>query len=103
MRWAPVTAVLAAEPDGPLAQTFRSPLMVYLARTAYAAAGTDPAELCDRGTFPTKELVERHLFNSYLPAVYAEQGRPRTADRAARWLAFLASDLDRRAIRDFAW
>ncbi|GAB3831853.1 NACHT domain-containing protein [Dactylosporangium cerinum] len=57
-RWRPVLAHLAAEPDGGLAHVFRTPLMVYLARTAYRAPGSNPAELL---TFTEPGNVELHL------------------------------------------
>src|SRR5262249_18142778 len=44
-RWQPVLTHLAAQPDGILARTLRTPLMVYLARTAYHIPGSDPAAL----------------------------------------------------------
>jgi hypothetical protein len=102
-RWESVLDTLAAEPHGALAQTLSSPLMVYLARTAYSHTRADPAELCDGPVAGSRQLVERHLFDSYLPAVYAHAPRPYPADQAARWLSFLAGFLHRQQARDLAW
>lgn len=99
-RWAPVVEAMAREPHGPLAQTFGTPLMVYLARTAYADPRRDPGELCDRDNFGTRELIERHLFDTYLPAVYDHPAR--VAD-ASRPLWFVATYLTGAGIRDLAW
>jgi energy-coupling factor transporter ATP-binding protein EcfA2 len=111
-RWNPVLAHLAAYPDGALARTLRTPLMVYLARTAYHTPGTDPAALL---AFTDSDAIERHLLDAYLPAVYAPRTAPPrtqhtpaaaptyTAQQAHRWLAFLADHLTREQTTDFAW
>ncbi|ANZ40697.1 hypothetical protein BBK82_36580 [Lentzea guizhouensis] len=104
-RWTPVLGALPA--GGVLAEALSSPLMVYLARTIYAAPYTDPGELLG---FPTREAVEQHLVGAYLPAVYEQ--RPRAVDpyrpaktpqwtvaEAGRWLRFLA----RRPGQEFPW
>lgn len=111
-RWNPVLAHLAAHPDGALARTLRTPLMVYLARTAYHRQGSDPAALL---AFTDPAVIERHLLDAYLPAVYAPRtAPPRTrhapaaaptysAQQAHRWLAFLADHMTREQTTDLAW
>jgi hypothetical protein len=112
-RWDPVFAALRA--GGPVAQVFRTPLMVGLARTIYnprpgehAASVPDPAELCDANRFPAARDVESYLFDAFIPAAY----RPRTehrcpwpADKAERWLAYLARHLAENVggSTDIAW
>jgi DNA-binding SARP family transcriptional activator len=114
MRWGPVAAHLRDHPDGALARALRTPLMVDLTRTAYAAPDTDPADPCDTDRFPDPESVEHHLLDSYLPATYTHRPSPpahddrralRTYDpaQAQRWLGFLAARLSRRQTRDIAW
>lgn len=107
-RWRPVTEVLVAEPFDDVAEALSSPLMVYLARTAYASPRTEPRELL---AFPTREAVERHLLNAYVPTVYGprvdvvDTYRPRRRssrwpiEDVARWLTFLAKWPG----QEFAW
>ncbi|RSM47030.1 NACHT domain-containing protein [Amycolatopsis balhimycina DSM 5908] len=114
-RWRPVEQRLRRQPDSPLAQALRTPLMVDLARAAYADPKTDPGELCDTDRFGGPELIEDHLLDAYLPAGYAHRptppapdGRPvtpRTYDprQAERWLGFLARRLQDQRTRDLAW
>ncbi|MEU7903474.1 hypothetical protein [Actinoplanes sp. NPDC049118] len=112
-RWEPVVAHVTAHPDGVLAQVFRTPLMLYLAQSAYRSSGSDPAELL---TYTEPDGVELHLLNAYVPAIYTS--RPRLAGRdddpagdpvayapeqAERWLAFLADHLAREGTADLAW
>lgn len=114
-RWEPTVERLRQDPTGPLAQVMRTPLMVDLARTAYANPATDPGELCDAARFPDRVTIEAHLLDAYLPAVYstrppppAQHDRPVAApryapDEAERWLVFLARHLQRLQTRDLAW
>lgn len=108
-RWRPVEERLGDNPDGALAQALRTPLMVDLARTAYAHPSTEPGELCG---FDEPATIEEHLLDAYLPATYANRpsppapnARPATPrayepERARRWLGFLARRL---RDRDLAW
>ncbi|MFC0541537.1 BTAD domain-containing putative transcriptional regulator [Kutzneria chonburiensis] len=111
-RWGPLVERLRREPTGTLAQALRTPLMVDLARTAYANPATDPGELCDTERFPDRAAIERHLLDAYLPSVYARRpssparvDQPRDYDPAhvERWLTFLARRLERERTRDLAW
>ncbi|MCE7010861.1 NACHT domain-containing protein [Kibdelosporangium philippinense] len=111
-RWHPVIEKLRQEPDGPLAQALRTPLMVDLARTAYAHPGTDPSELT---RLPDRAAIEGHLLDAYLPAVYIRrpappahidrptQPRDYDLEHAKRWLSFLARQMERGGTRDLAW
>ncbi|WP_020660470.1 BTAD domain-containing putative transcriptional regulator [Amycolatopsis benzoatilytica] len=111
-RWQPLVTWLKREPTGALAQALRTPLMVDLARSAYASPATDPGELCDTARFPDRATIERHLLDAYLPSVYARRpspparlGLPREYDpkHVERWLSFLARRLERERTRDLAW
>jgi DNA-binding SARP family transcriptional activator len=115
-RWQPVIAHLHRHPRGALAQALRTPLMIDLARTAYAHPDTTPAELCDTARFADAETVKGHLLDDYLPAAYARRQTPllpphdrrtsaRTYEpaRAARWLGFLAQQSRRQQTQDIAW
>lgn len=107
-RWRPVTDVLVAEPFDDVAEVLSSPLMAYLARTAYSPPGTEPRELL---TFPTREAVERHLLGAYVPTLYGprvdvvDTYRPRRrtsrwpVEHVLRWLTFLAKWPG----QEFAW
>lgn len=109
-RWRPVAEHLRGHQTGALAQALRTPLMVDLARSAYAHPATDPRELCDTARFPDRAAIEDHLLDMYLPTVYADQPVPpgrreRRYDpaRASSWLTFLARHLDQARTRDLAW
>ncbi|MFB9410298.1 NACHT domain-containing protein [Dactylosporangium matsuzakiense] len=109
-RWATVTEHLHAHPDGVPASVFRSPLMLYLARTAYRDTRRDPGELLG---LAEPDQLEAHLLDAYLPAVYAPRvaapgavaarAPATTPDQATRWLTFLARHLDREDTTDLAW
>ncbi|RFS84889.1 NACHT domain-containing protein [Actinomadura spongiicola] len=88
-RWRPVLDHLRAEPGGTLAEALTTPLMLFLARVAYSAPGSDPRALL---SFTDPADVENHVLEAYLPGVYAEYLYPRYPERKARrWLATLAS------------
>ncbi|MFE1314785.1 hypothetical protein [Streptomyces sp. NPDC058755] len=94
---------------GPTVQALANPLMVTLARSVHADAPSNFAELSDTGRFPDSSAVERHLFNAFLPALYARAqqrdpvSRRRAPDRAHRYFAYLASRLESDGTYDFAW
>ncbi|GAA3862618.1 BTAD domain-containing putative transcriptional regulator [Saccharothrix violaceirubra] len=110
-RWQPVAEHLRHRPGGPLARALSTPLMVDLARVAHADPAADPGELCDDSRFPDATLVEEHLLDAFLPAVYAQRPAPPDTRPAARhqpeqaqqWLTFLARHLRDGRSRDFAW
>lgn len=112
-RWDPVFTALRA--GGPIAMTFQTPLMVGLARTIYnprpgehADSPPDPRELRDPQRFPTAEDIESHLFDAFIPAAYrpsSEHHCPWPADKAERWMAYLARHLTQNVAgtTDIAW
>lgn len=112
-RWQPVARHLADHPHGALARALSTPLMVDLARTAYADPGTDPAHLCDTTRFSDPAEIEDHLLDSFLPAVYALHppapgnepvARPRyQPEHAQQWLTFLARYMRHTRTHDLAW
>lgn len=116
-RWQPVFDHLCAHPDGSLAQALSTPLMVYLARIAYADPATSPAELCNPRRFIDHIALEEHLLDAYLPNVYSSHPTPRltpdqapavilrsySPDQARRWLTFVARHLHQHQTRDLAW
>lgn len=116
-RWGPMFDHLLACPDGPLARSLSSPLMVSLTRSAYAPPGTDPSDLLDLGRFPDRSAIEHHLLDAFLPTVYPARSlpppdRPGSAatpirayehDQARAWLAHLARHLRALGTRDLGW
>ena len=114
-RWTPVFDHLRQHPAGPLATALSTPLMVHLARIAYRNPSTDPAELLDVSRFDHVDVIEHHLLDVFVPAKYDQDPAvPLTAKsapalrsypphQAEKWLTFLASDLRRRRVREFAW
>jgi hypothetical protein len=110
-RWQRVFAHMEDKPNGPLAQALRTPLMLWLARTAYARSA-DPSELCDQTRFPDRAAVEDCLVDNLLHAVYPEQPTPATRrrtdehwthDDARSWLTTLARHLTDAGTDDIAW
>jgi hypothetical protein len=112
-RWTPV---LAFGSDQPPAETLTTPLMASLARIIYnprpgelTSLLPDPAELCDATRFPTREVVELHLFDGFLAAAYRQHPDPAhrcpwPPEAARRWLAFLARHLEYTLCStDLAW
>ncbi|MEV4316749.1 NACHT domain-containing protein [Actinocrispum sp. NPDC049592] len=114
-RWQPVGEHLREHPKHPLAAALSTALMVWLARTAYAAPDTNPVELIDSGRFANRAAVEKYLLEMLIPAVYQDQPPallPGKATRtpvkyrpedARRWLTFLATHLHRQGTHDLAW
>lgn len=104
-RWEPVVSHLRSCPEGALAETLSTPLMVYLARTAYRPPGIDPAELL---TFTDASKLQEHLLAAFIPAIYdprfqgAKPCRYSAAD-SRTWLAFLARHLVSSNRREISW
>ncbi|WP_160330190.1 NACHT domain-containing protein [Streptomyces roseifaciens] len=110
-RWAPVVHHLRAHPTGPLAEALSTPLMVFLAQSAYGGR-QGPATLVDAvQQLGSRQEVERALVSSLVPARYPSYPDPRharprhayTAEEAERWLGHLARHLQHSATRDLAW
>ncbi|QQQ74261.1 NACHT domain-containing protein [Saccharothrix sp. 6-C] len=115
-RWAPVLDTLRANRDPVLARSLSTPLTLNLARAVYGRPDRDPAELVDRRRFADPAALERHLLDSLVTAVYGDPPPPSPrlaplpsntgrypADRARRWLGFLARHAAGNAGGDIAW
>jgi hypothetical protein len=97
--WQPVADHLLADPDGVLAQTLNTPLMLSLARAAYKE---DPRWLLTRISADEHELHD-HLLDQVLVAAYTD---PRERTRATYWLGWLAHKMGTQPngpIRDLRW
>ncbi|MEU9468331.1 NACHT domain-containing protein [Streptomyces avermitilis] len=110
-RWEPVIGYLRAHPRSPLAEALSTPLMVFLAQTAYGSRQA-PATLIDTVRhMGSRRDIERHLVKALVPARYtaypdpthAQPRRAYSADQAQRWLGYLARNLQHTATRDIAW
>lgn len=71
--WQPVLDEMRREPRTPagnvLAKVLTTPLMLVLARTVYSdMPNRDPVELIDAERFPTRESLEMHLMEQFIPA-----------------------------------
>ncbi len=114
-RWGRVLDVLT-DPAHPVGQALTTPLMATLARTIYTPRPGEPAtglpnpdDLLGPG-LASRQAVERHLFDGFLPAAYRPHPDPalrcpwKPAD-AQRWLVFLAGHLEHRlgGTTDLAW
>lgn len=96
-RWAPVFTELRADPSAPAAAALTSPLMLFLARTAYRGAASTPSELLDRGRFPETSDVEAHLIRGFLLRAYP------SSRNAVAWLGFLARSVRDRDTGEIRW
>lgn len=101
--WDPVFTHLRAHPTTPVSQAIRealaTPLLVAMARAVYGDTGRDPAELL-QDRFADPAVLERHLLEAYVPAAFADSPY---AQRASRWLSYLAGHLERQTTRQLAW
>jgi NACHT domain len=125
-RWQQILTALRTPESSPaaaaLAEITATPLGLWLVRTVYIAAGTDPAPLLDPGCFSSAAALRAHLFDQLIPALIAtrlpsddpaEPFRPRRVwdpAQVRRWLGYLADLLnhmptadDRTGTRDLAW
>lgn len=116
-RWTPVLDRLNDRADpadrSPEVRRLRDvlsvPLMVGLARVAYAHGDSDPGELLDPTRFESGQDVERHLYDAFLDVVYSASHDIRAArggwapERARAWAGFLASRMKETNEQDLAW
>ncbi len=104
-RWSAVLDRLDSPGAAGLRAVLATPLMVALARTVYSDnPAADPAELLDTGRFATRQSLEDHLLDSFVPEVYGPHTGSRwTVDEARRWLGHLAGHLSATGGRDLAW
>ena len=104
--WQPILQALATG-DERLAEVFRLPLMVGLARSVYSDAPAHASELLDAARFPTAADVEDHLLDNLVPAAYAPDPPPGVPQwprsMAAAWLGALAARMTRHGQQDLAW
>lgn len=86
------------------------PLMVELARAVHRS-GRDPARLLTGREPDTRETLEDHLLDRFVPAAYARflsarsDGKRRTwpAERSRHWLGYLATHLRQLDTHDIEW
>jgi len=105
-RWKPVLSRLSSSREMPAALALRTPLMLFLARVAYADTTSDPTEIL---TMSQPHAVEEHLLDSFVRQAFrrppsplpnsSRSARGWEATKAERWLAFLARHCD----REIAW
>jgi len=95
-----------------LSAVLSSPLMVSLARIIYSdSRNMDPGELLQGEPLTTREAIEEHLLDAFIPAVYEHtfivQATPRRLRRytlhAQAWLENLAVRLEYLGTTDLAW
>jgi hypothetical protein len=105
-RWHDVIEQIEQKPRGGLARLLSSPLMIYLARTAYEDPRTDPRDL----TAMTVRQARTRLMSSFLPAIYSERAdradqslRRYGSAAAERWLRFLARRMAARGMQTLPW
>jgi hypothetical protein len=117
-RWAPVLDRLSgrtdpADGEAPEVRRLRDalgvPLMVGLARVAYARGDSDPRELLEPARFDSRQDIERHLYDAFLDVVYSASHDVQAVrggwapERARAWAGFLASRMKETNEQDLAW
>ncbi|MFB7631084.1 NACHT domain-containing protein [Streptomyces sp. NPDC056149] len=97
-----------------LAAVLTTPLMVTLARFVYEST-LDPSDLLKPEKFGTREALENHLLDAFIPTAYerflsdennepeAQGRRRRNAERARHWLGYLAAHLTELKTPDIEW
>ncbi|WP_425562888.1 NACHT domain-containing protein [Micromonospora maritima] len=102
--WSKVFSRLEKSPRGRLAQALRTPLMVSLAREAYARGSGNPDNLIN-AQFRTREDIERHLINALIPSIFDGSNSKTwdSSDQAQRWLTFLARWLRTQESQEIRW
>lgn len=90
---------MRADPQGPMVKALSTPLMLTLARTVYRNHLGTPEELL---ACTSRHGVEDHLLDKAIDASYADWGE-RDAQRAQKWLEYLARHLHRHRERDLDW
>jgi NACHT domain len=105
-RWDKVFSELTTRPDGKLAKTLTSPLMLWLARTIYDH-DRDPDELAHPYFRDDQGAIEGFLLDEFIPAIYqrsSEREGFRCSPRnALRWFSFLAISLAEQRSQEIAW
>ncbi|MFF3455341.1 NACHT domain-containing protein [Streptomyces sp. NPDC002730] len=114
-RWTTVAAHLGT--DTPVGEALSTPLGLFLTRTIYNPRPHTPAiprpvphpdELCDSTAFPTRDALNTHLFNAFIPAAYTAHHTPPSrwsGAQAYRTFVLLARHLEtnRGGSPDLAW
>ncbi|MEV7018184.1 NACHT domain-containing protein [Streptomyces sp. NPDC093991] len=114
-RWTPVLDRIAGGSSAAPPEVLRLrrvlsvPLMVGLARVAYARGGADPSELLEPDAFGSRADIERHLYDAFLDAVYSSSHDIQAAhggwspQQARAWIGFLAARMRAANEQDLAW
>jgi hypothetical protein len=100
LAWQPVVDHLVAHPDGVLAQTLNTPLMLSLARAAHVRE--DPGGLL-AGMSPDEQTLRVHLLDQVLVAAYPEPSERAHATHWLSWLAHRMSTQPNGPMRDLRW
>ncbi len=103
-QWSKVFGRLEKSPRGRLAQALNTPLMVSLAREAYARSEGNPNDLI-ANQIRTKEDIEKHLTQALIPSVFSDttSAKWNSAEQANKWLRFLARWLRRKESQEIRW
>jgi hypothetical protein len=105
-RWNKVFSELTTRPDGTLAKTLTSPLMLWLARIIYDH-DRDPDELAHPYFRDDQDAIEGFLLDAFIPAIYQgsseREGFRCKPQNAVRWFSFLAISLADQRRQEIAW
>ncbi|MEU5927090.1 NACHT domain-containing protein [Streptomyces antimycoticus] len=109
--WEPVYTHVREHPEAAATTALSTSLMLSLARTVYQQGDRAPSELLG---FESRHAVEDHLVDRLIPAAYAPSSGSRPlrvdddtdwqeAERAEKYLTFLATYLHQHGERELAW
>ncbi len=101
--WRKIVRHIQNRPNGHVALTLRTPLMLSLFTAVYQER--DPGELLDRNKFASRHAVEDHLVDLRLDTAFPSEapwGRW-TAAKARKWLTYLAEQMHSQRERDITW
>lgn len=108
--WEPVYAHMRRHPDSPAATALSTPLALSLARGVYRNCDRNPRELLG---FESRHAIEDHLVDHTIRAAYApapgtlpqqaDSAWEENAQKAEKYLTFLATYLHQHRERDLAW
>jgi len=100
--WHEVANEIESRQDGALARALSTPLMLNLVRVTYAG-GVAPSELLVLARSASASEIEARLLDRFVESAYRDTPAESGGVSAQRWLGYLASQMQRRGLRDLYW
>ena len=111
-RWDKLALYLSSNPLSNVAETLRTPLMVYLTRAMFESSHTDSFEIANDRLFSSSAEIENYLLANYIRACYPSfpkrlgqrtNARNWDSKHAERWLRALSIKLENEKTLEFQW